>query len=129
MKKLTSIQLQIDPSVVELIDKQCGGPSYGGKRGGRAHFIRKILYKALDVPLDAGWLGRGPEKDLVGIDEKFLATKDPICAEVVRLVKQGLSYRDIAHYMKSERVPTPRNGTWTYQTVRGYIKKAHKLCS
>lgn len=121
---LISIQLQIDPQVADLIDRKCGGPSHGGKRGGRAHYLRQLVYKDVGIPTDPGWLGRGPSDDLEIIDERILAQEDRTCAEVIRLIKQGLSYRDVARHMRDERVPTPRGGKWTYQTVRNYVRKA-----
>src|SRR5690606_17362693 len=98
--------------------------SHGGKRGGRAHYLRQLIYKDIGVPTDPGWLGRGPDRDLDVIDERILAQEDKVCAEVIRLVKQGLSYRDIARYMRDEKVSTPRGGKWSYQTVRRCVRKA-----
>ena len=124
---MISIQVQIDDDIAKMVDQKCGGPSFGGKRGGRADYLRQLIYRDVGVAADKGWLGRGPSEDISDLNVRIIAQEDPTCAQVIRLIRMGLSYRDIARHMKFEKVPTSRGGQWTYQTVRRLVKKAIRI--
>lgn len=109
------ILIKLDQTVVEEIDRRCGGK--GGGRGrvtGRSRWLRTLVHKALKIPLEES-PSVEEEIDIQHVDAEALDRKTKL---IVTLYRKGYVCGDIAAWLQSENIPPSRGGSWTKQAVK-----------
>lgn len=123
-----TISLSLPAAVVKLIDERCGGaiPERGsGRRGGRAHYIRKLVYKDLGLSLPK--VRNIDDIDLEDIDTDAVAQIDPVASWAVEQVREGATYVIVIERAEELGLELPRGGKWTTTTVLMTLRRAARL--
>lgn len=109
--KKVSVLLKLPPEVVEEIDRRSAGPAQPFDRGGRAGYITNILYRELGLELPQP-ARRGEALPLHLVDETNLTKIEQTLVILAR--DKRLSYRAIADYLNTRRVPPLKNNKRWY---------------
>lgn len=125
------IYVSLPQEILEEIDKVCGGPSLpkqkkrSGTTGGRAAWVRNLIYHALGKPMpkDVHKERRKKFEQLLRKQNRSIKLHDweSTVQRLAELRKNGLSLRQIAEIMKQEKRATKRGGKWSAQTVRNAL--------
>ena len=129
------IYISLPIEVLEEIDTICGGPSLpegkkrSGTTGGRAAWVRHLIYQALGKKLPKGIHEKRKQRFQKLVEEKANARDEndwPTTVKRLRALRaEGLSLRQIAEVLRKEGHATKRGGKWTAQTVRNALIKSH----
>ena len=123
--KMNALHITIEPEILDLIDQRCGGPKRNaGKLGGRSQWIRKLIYKELQVDQTSN-----PHEtrhlraygDLLEVEAPENLTDEEL--RVFELLNEGMGLNKIAKQLETEGFVTKRNKQWRRETVRLVINK------
>lgn len=128
MKKTCVVALNLEPEVIEEIDRRSGGPClHSGRRSGRADWIRQRIYEILNFEPKRRWHDRGTE--LENIDWSAVKKWFPLAVEVLKLLREGATFEQVADIMTLRGERLPRGGRWTRSAVYWIVLRAKKLSS
>jgi recombinase len=129
------IYISLPIEVLEEIDEICGGPSLpkgkkrSGTTGGRAAWVRSLIYQELGKELPEGIHEKRKQRFQKLVEENASSADEddwPTTVKRLReLREEGLSLRQIAEVLRKEGRATKRGGKWTAQTVRNALLKSH----
>ena len=125
------VYVSLPEEVLREIDEVCGGPSLpsekkrAGTAGGRAAWVRALIYKALDKaqPEDVHQQRKRKFQELVQEKAENAEVDDwpDTVARLRELREEGLSLRQIGEVATKEGRSTRRGGKWSAQTVRNAL--------
>lgn len=126
-----SIALTLPRHVVDRIDTLLGGPARPtGFKSGRAHWVRKLIYKALSMEESPDSRDRVDvlhENYLKTADLSLLETFTPrehrILNRILELRALGLTYPEVAEALQEEGFSTVSGKPWLPGTIHYYLKK------
>lgn len=125
------VTLTIPRHVADRIDALLAAPGRSaGFKSGRAHWVRKLIYKALD-------LAESPDSGdrVADLHEAYLKTADisllqslpdreqPILKRILELRGMGLTYPEVAEALTEENFSTVSGKKWLPGTVYYYLQK------
>jgi hypothetical protein len=129
--RMVSISLELPRRIVEKLDKRCGGPSGGsGRAGGRAHYIRKLVYQAVGEPIGTGraeWTRQAHTDfmemaDMTRLDQLSDRNK-VILSRILTLREAGKTLAQIARVLQDEKFPTRSGKPWRRGAVDHFLRK------
>ena len=125
------VYVSLPEEILREIDAVCGGPSLpsekkrAGTAGGRAAWVRALIYKALDrtQPEDVHQQRKREFQELVQKKTESIQVDDwpATVARLRELRDEGLSLRQIGEVATREGHSTRRGGKWSAQTVRNAL--------
>ena len=125
------VYVSLPEEILREIDEVCGGPSLpsekkrAGTAGGRAAWVRALIYEALDKaqPLDVHQQRSRKFQELVQQKTERAEVDDwPVTVARLRELRdEGLSLRQIGEVATREGRSTRRGGKWSAQTVRNAL--------
>jgi Recombinase len=125
------IYISLPVEILNEIDEICGGPSLpqGKKRtgttGGRAAWVRRLVYEALGKEIPEGIHEKRKQRFQQLVEEKAGSQERDDWSDTVKRLKalrgEGLSLRQIGEVLRKEGRATRRGGKWTAQTVRNAL--------
>src|ERR1017187_9815749 len=123
--KLISISIQLEASVVSEIKTLISKTEIGsGKATGLAPWIRRVIYRTLNIPIPVRNYKLDPEIDIRHVDSKKLNLKTKT---VVKLWNKGYTALEVAKWLNERQIPTLRSGnTWTRKSVIAILQNLAK---
>lgn len=119
MEKSVSITLTLPESVVNIIDSKAS--PYDGREGGRAGFIKDLVFTSLSIDKPAPYHKKKLEtKNIDPTDLNIWAYR------IVRMLQKNMTYTYIANHLNREGSTSPRGKAWNAASVR---KAALRLIS
>lgn len=125
------IALTLPRHIVDRIDTVLGSPGRPtGFKSGRAHWVRKLIYKALSLEESPDSRDRVDvlhENYLKTADLSLLETFTPrehkILNRILELRAMGLTYPEVAEALQEEGFSTVSGKPWLPGTIHYYLKK------
>jgi len=119
------ILVKLDPEVLKEVDARCGGPAKPFQSGGRADFVRELIYKEVGfAPKNKPKYknrGRGINLPLHLIDMQDL---QPLENLLVSLALRGNNFAQITRYCRDNKiVPLPGSQRWHSQQVERILNQ------
>lgn len=123
-----AISVTVEEHIIAQIDELCGGKNNGrdqalGRMGGRNHWVRSLIYKALGESVPEDPRGSTPVEPLTAREmDSALAPKNIDLDNLIgTLSERGYSYQQIAGILDEQDIPTSRGGKWHRETIRQKI--------
>lgn len=109
--KKVAVLIKLPVEIVEEIDRRSAGPAQLFESGGRAGFIKAVLYRELGLEPPSS-PRKGIQLPLHLVDETTLTKVEQMVVLLAR--EKRLSFRGIADYMNQRRIPPLRGSQRWY---------------